>query len=347
MEKTAAEIASFLNGRVSGNGGVVIANVCGIDEADEGDLTFVANPKYLKKLKTTKASAILVSADIAAPGKNLIIVEDPYTALGKVLGLFYPEEKDFPGIHRQAFVEEGAVISEKAAIHPGAFIGRDAKIADGVIIYPGVFIGRDVSIGEDAVIYPNVSIYRKCIIGKRVILHAGVVVGSDGFGFTRPAVENFKIPQVGIVQIDDDVEIGANCTIDRATMGKTWIQRNVKIDNLVQIAHNVVIGENSVIAAQSGISGSAKLGRSVILGGQVGLVGHIQIGDNVMAAAQSGIHKDVPANQIVSGSPHMPHRKWLAAEACLPKLPEMRNTIATLTRRLEELEEKLLGKIQR
>jgi UDP-3-O-[3-hydroxymyristoyl] glucosamine N-acyltransferase len=341
VKKTVEEIATFLTGQVSGDTGVVIENVCGIDEAAEGDLTFVANPKYLKKLETTKASAILVSAQITAAGKNLIVVDDPYIAFGKVLGLFYPEEKDPPGIHPHAFVEEGAVISEKATIYPGVYIGRGAKIGHGAIIYPGVFIGRDVSVGEDTVIYPNVSIYRKCIIGKRVILHAGVVVGGDGFGFARPAVENFKIPQVGIVQIDDDVEIGANCTIDRAAMGKTWIQRNVKIDNLVQIAHNVVIGENSVIVAQTGISGSTKLGKSVILGGQVGLVGHIQIGDNVMVAAQSGIHKDVPANQIVSGSPHMPHREWLRVEACIPKLPEMRSAIATLTKRIEDLEKKL------
>ena len=190
----------------------------------------------------------------------------------------------------------------KPQFFPGLLSARGAKIGKGAVIYPGVFIGSNASIGEDSILYANVTVYHSCIIGKRVILHSGVVVGADGFGFASPGKDNTKIPQVGFVQIDDDVEIGANTTIDRATLGKTWIQRNVKIDNLVQIAHNVVIGENSVIAAQVGISGSTKLGKSVMVGGQAGMVGHINIGDNVMIAAGSGIHKDIKPGTIVAGA---------------------------------------------
>jgi len=195
-------------------------------------------------------------------------------------------------------------------------------------------------VGEDSILYPNVVVYKGCRIGRRVILHAGVIVGADGFGFANPGADNRKVPQVGIVQIDDDVEVGANTTIDRGTLGRTWIKRGVKIDNLVQIAHNVVVGKNSVIVAQVGISGSTKLGESVILGGQAGLVGHITVGDNAMVAAQSGVHDDVPAGQIVSGSPHMPHLNWLRTQVCLPKLPEMRKTVNSLLKRIEKLEEK-------
>lgn len=339
MKKTLSEIAAFLNGRVVGDGDVLIEHIRGIDEAGEGDLTFISNPKYLNKMETTNASGILVLAEAEeGTDKNLIIVNDPYTAFGKVIGLFYPEERDSPGIMEDAFIETGASISEEATVYPGVYVGRGTRIERGVVLYPGVYIGRHAVIDEDSILYPNVSVYRKCLIGKRVVLHAGVVIGSDGFGFSVPGRENIKIPQVGIVQIDDDVEIGANTTIDRGTLDKTWIQRGVKIDNLVQIGHNVVIGENSVIVAQVGISGSTKLGKGVILGGQAGLVGHITVGDHVMVGAQSGVHEDVPARQMVSGSPHMAHQKWLRVEACVSRLPEMRKTVASLLKRMEELE---------
>jgi UDP-3-O-[3-hydroxymyristoyl] glucosamine N-acyltransferase len=271
----------------------------------------------------------------------LIVVDDPYVSLGRLLAVFYPEEHGPIGIAREAFIQENAVVSEKATVHPGVYVGRRAKVGKGAVLYPGVFLGDDAFVGEDSVLYPRVTVYRRCLIGKRVILHAGVVIGGDGFGFALPGSENIKIPQVGIVQIDDDVEIGANSTIDRATMGRTWIQRGVKIDNLVQIAHNVVIGENSIIVAQVGISGSTHLGRGVILGGQAGIVGHIEIGDRAMVAAQAGVHDDVPAGHIVSGTPHRPHRDWLRIEACVTRLPEMRQTVKALAKRIEMLEAKL------
>ena len=340
VKKTLNEIAAWLGGNVIGNGKVLIERIRGIDEAGKGDLTFVANPKYLKKRKTTGASAILVASGAVCQGKNLLIVKEPYIALGRLLALFHPEEEEAGEIHPNAHIEAGAEVSLKAVIYPGVHICRGARIEDKAVLYPGVFIGRDAVVGEASILYPHVTIYRRCLIGRRVVLHAGVVVGSDGFGFARPGQDNVKIPQVGYVQIDDDVEIGANTTIDRGALGRTWIQRGVKIDNLVQIAHNVVIGECSVVVAQVGISGSTTLGKGVIIGGQAGLVGHIRIGDHAMIAAGSGVHKDVPAGQIVAGNPHMPHREWLKMEACRSKLPAMRETLATLQRRITALEEK-------
>jgi UDP-3-O-[3-hydroxymyristoyl] glucosamine N-acyltransferase len=213
-------------------------------------------------------------------------------------------------------------------------------VGDRVTLHPGVYVGSDVHLGDDTVLYPNATVLARCIIGKRVIIHSGTVVGSDGFGFAQDGNGHFKIPQVGIVQIDDDVEIGANCTIDRGTMGRTWIQRGVKIDNLVQVAHNVVVGEDSIIIAQVGISGSTKIGKNVILAGQVGVTGHLEIGDSVRVGAQSGIAKSIPAGQTVSGSPAIDHRDWLKNCNILSRLPELRKKIMDLEKGLASLEEK-------
>lgn len=346
MKMTLAEIAAFLGGTVIGSDDIIINDIRSIEEANQGDITFIASKKYLKKLKTTKASAILVFPQTAAEGKNLIVVSDPYIALGKLLALFYPLDHGRSGVSPDAYVEDGAIVSPEAIISPRAFISGGAKIGSGTIVYPGAFIGRNVSIGENSIIYANVTVYHSCIIGNRVTLHSGVVVGADGFGFASPGKENIKIPQVGFVQIDDDVEIGANTTIDRATLGKTWIQCNVKIDNLVQIAHNVVIGENSIIVAQVGISGSTKLGRSVMVGGQAGMVGHINIGDNVMIAAGSGIHRDIKPGEIVGGAMQMPYKEWLQVEACRSKLPEMRATLRDLVKKVDDLEKKFQKKVK-
>jgi UDP-3-O-[3-hydroxymyristoyl] glucosamine N-acyltransferase len=340
MEMTLKEIASFLGGAVMGADDTMINNIRPIEEAKEGDITFLANKKYLKKLNLTKASAIIAPPQTAAEGKNLIIVADPYAALGRLLTLFYPLEHGRSGVSTDAYIEQGAIVSPGATIFPRAFIGKGATIGTGVVIYPGVFIGSNALIGDDSILYANVTVYHSCIIGKRVILHSGVVVGADGFGFASPGKDNTKIPQVGIVQIDDDVEIGANSTIDRATMTKTWIQRNVKIDNLVQIAHNVVIGENSAIAAQVGISGSTNLGKSVLVGGQTGIAGWLNIGDNVTIAARSGLHRDVESHQTIGGAPPLPYQQWLKLEALKLKLPEMKKTIAELVKKVDSLQEK-------
>jgi len=346
VKKSINEIAGFLGGKVVGDGEILIESVRGIDEAGPGEIAFIANPQYGNKLNATRASAVLVSRDTESSGSNvnLIQVDDPYVSLGKLLTLYYPEDKEAPGVSAQAVIEEGAEVSPAATVYPGVYISRGARIDSGVVLHPGVFIGRDAVVGENSVLYPHVCVYRRCLIGKRVILHAGAVVGSDGFGFANPGRDNMKIPQIGIVQIDDDVEIGANTTIDRATLGRTWIQQGSKIDNLVQIAHNVVVGEKSVIVSQVGISGSTRLGKSVILGGQAGLVGHLEIGDFAMVGAQSGVHEDVPAKSVVSGSPCQPHRNWLRTVSCLPRVPEMRHLLNDLQKRMETLEKQSAAK---
>lgn len=344
MKQTVQEIAAYVGGVVHGDANALIERVQGIDEAGVGDLTFVANRKYRSRLKTTLATAILVSPGTEEPSRTLIVVADPYVAFGQVLALFHPREPERPGIHERAFVDRDARVSTEATVHPGATVSRSAEIAAGAVLHPGVYVGPEAVIGEKSVLHPNVVVYDHCLIGKRVILHAGVVVGSDGFGFARPGWENVKIPQVGIVQIDDDVEIGANTAVDRGTLGRTWIRKGAKIDNLVQIAHNVVIGENAIVVSQAGISGSTTVGRGVMIGGQAGLVGHIRVGDHAMVAARAGIHKDVPAATIVAGAPHMPHREWLRLSATIPKLPAMRQQLLELARKLEALEKKLEGR---
>ncbi len=232
-------------------------------------------------------------------------------------------------------------LGDEISIHPRVYVGDGAVLGDRVRLHGGVYIGAGALIGDDTVLYPNVTVLDRCIIGSRVIIHSGTVVGSDGFGFAQNGDCHFKIPQVGIVQIDDDVEIGANCTVDRATMGKTWIQRGVKIDNLVQVAHNVVVGENSVIIAQVGISGSTKVGKNVILAGQVGITGHLEIGDNVRVGAQSGVAKSIPAGQSVSGSPAIAHRDFLKNCQIISRLPELRKRIMSLEQRLAALEQEI------
>lgn len=340
VTKTLGEIAFFLGGRIIGNGDVPIRRIRAIDEAGEGDLTFLANPKYKKKMETTGASAILVAAETSCPGKNLLVVDEPYVALGRLLALFYPEDRREAGVSGKACIETGAQVSQEAVLYPGVHVCKGARVEREAVLHPGVFIGQDAVVGEASILYPRVTLYRRCLIGRRVVIHAGAVIGTDGFGYARPGKENLKIPQVGYVQIDDDVEIGANTTIDRGTLGRTWVQRGVKIDNLVQIAHNVVIGEYSVVVAQVGISGSTHLGRGVVVGGQAGLVGHIRIGDHAMIAAGSGVHKDVAPGRVVAGKPHMPHGDWLKMEACRSKLPAMRETLAALLRRVAALEER-------
>lgn len=340
MTKTLSEIALFLGGRIVGNGNVLITRIRAIEEAGDGDLTFLANPKYRKKLETTGASAVVVASETSCPGKNLLVVDEPYVALSRLLTLFHPEDRREAGVSGKACIEAGAQVSPAAAVYPGVHVCRGAQVARGAVLYPGVFIGPDAVVGENSILYPQVTLYRRCLIGRRVVVHAGAVIGAEGFGYARPGKENLKIPQIGYVQIDDDVEIGANATIDRGTLGRTWVQRGVKIDNLVQIAHNVVIGEYSVVVAQVGISGSTHLGRGVVVGGQAGLVGHIRIGDHAMIAAGSGVHKDVAPGRIVAGKPHMPHGDWLKMEACRSKLPAMRETLSALQRRVDRLEEK-------
>ena len=341
MKKKLKELGQWVNGTVIGDGEIEISGVSAIDEAQTGEITFIANPKYLPKLDETHASAVIVSKEVTRGEKPLLSVANPYLAFAKILTLFSKNPYQPKGIDPKAWIAPTARLGKDLTLFPFVYIGDHCSIGDRVTLFPGVYIGEDSSIGEGSILYPNVSVYPGTVIGKQVILHSGVVVGSDGFGYVKEGKKNVKIPQVGRVEIEDDVEIGANTTIDRATLGKTIIRRGVKIDNLVQVAHNVTLGEDSIIVAQVGIAGSTKIGSNVILAGQVGVADNIEIGDNVMVGAQSGVGHNLPANQAFSGTPSIPHREWLRAATLFQKLPEMRKTLIEIEKRLKKIEEAL------
>lgn len=342
MRKTLKEIASLIEGEVVGDSSIVISGVAGIKEAREGDITFLANPKYLSLVDKTLASAIITSRDCKDVHKPSIRTENPSLAFAKIIVSFAPAEVTHPkGIHKTAILGKDVSLGKAVAIGPYAVIEDGVSIGENSIIYAGCFIGSHTRIGRQALIYPNVSIRERIIIGERVIIHSGTVIGSDGFGFATIKGLHHKIPQIGIVEICDDVEIGANVTIDRARFDKTVIGKGTKIDNLVQIAHNVVIGENSIIVAQAGISGSTIIGNNVTIAGQAGLVGHITVGDNAILAAQAGITKSVPADTMVSGYPAREHGKARQVNACVQNLPRLYEEIRQLKKKIEELEAKL------
>ena len=337
-----ADIAKFLNCELIGNEDVEIKRVAEIQSAVDGDITFIANPKYEKFFDTTKASAVIVGKNFAKRRDDLsiLLVDDPYFAFVKVLKLLNPPVELLPpGIHPTAVVSESAVLGKNVRIGANAVIGERVRIGNNTTIMPGVVIGDDVEIGNDVLIYPNVTIYHKCKIGNRVIIHSGTVIGSDGFGFApRPDGSYEKIPQVGIVVIEDDVEIGSNCSIDRATLGETVIKRGAKLDNLIQIAHNVVIGENTVIAAQTGIAGSTKIGRNCVLAGQVGIVGHIEIADRTTIAAQSGVSKSITEpGKVYFGYPAREHSVALRIEGAIRQLPDLIKEFRDLKSKIEKL----------
>lgn len=331
------DLAQFVGGEVAGNGEILISGVAPIEEAREGEITFLANPRYATYIKDTKASAIIAMDPI--PGVTTLVVNNPYLAFATILSLFHPPERPEPGIHPTAVISPTARLGRDVVIYPYVYVGEDVRIGDRVILYPGVFIGNRVDIGEDSIIYPNVSVREGCRIGRRVVIHCNSVIGSDGFGYARDGQRHVKVPQVGIVRIEDDVEIGACVTIDRATMGETVIGKGTKIDNLVQIAHNVEIGSDTIIVAQVGIAGSTKIGKRVTLAGQVGVVGHVTIGDDCMVGAQSGVAKDLPPGSAFSGSPSIPHREWLKVQALLPKLPKLKGEVEKLKKDMEEIKE--------
>ncbi len=339
MKKKLNELAAWVQGSITGDGEVEIHGVAPIEDAKEGELTFIANPKYLPRLAETRASAVIVSPEVTSSEKTLLRVKSPYLAFAKILTLFSQKPYQAGGINPNAWVSPTAQLGKDLTVFPFVTIGDGCRIGDRVTLYPGVCVGDHSSIGDDSILHPNVSVYPGMVIGQRVILHSGVVVGSDGFGYAKEGRKNIKIPQVGKVIIEDDVEVGANTSIDRGALGNTVIRRGVKIDNLVQIAHTVLIGEDSIIVAQVGISGSTKIGSNVTLAGQVGLAGHIQIGDNVQVGAQSGVGQDLPPNQAYSGSPAIPHREWLRMAMSLPKVPEMRRTLTAIEKRLTQIEE--------
>ena len=339
MRKSLAELATFVGGIVSGDGDRMISDAAPFEEAGPDTITLARSAKFLNQISEVNAGAIIVPEGFECPEKNLLQVSNPYAVFARIITIFHPAEKLPIGVHSSVISGEELTLGADAAIGPGVVIGNKVRIGKRATIYPGVVIGDHVTIGDDVRLYPNVTLLERCRIGHRVTIHAGSVIGSDGFGFAPDGEGYQKIPHTGIVQIDDDVEIGASNTIDRGTFGKTLIERGVKTDNLVHIAHNVTVGENTVLVAQVGISGSTTIGRHVVLAGQVGVAGHIHIGDRVMVAGQSGIHSNIPEGQIVSGSPTMPHKTFLKVQSIIPRLPELRKKISALEKRLRRLED--------
>lgn len=332
------ELATIVGGEVEGDAEVEIHGVAGIREARAGEITFVANPKYEEFMATTAASAVIASPQMAS-SKPVIRIQNPYFAFLQVLNLFAEDAAvRYPGgIHETAVIDPSAELGEDVGVGPFCQIGRGVSIGPRSTVLAGTFIGDDVEIGEDCLIYPNVTIRERCSLGDRVILQPGVVVGADGFGFAKEGKTHHKVPQIGRVVLEDDVEIGANSCVDRATTGETRVKKGSKVDNLVQIAHNVVIGEDSVIAAQAGISGSTELGRGVVLAGQAGLVGHITLGNGAVVGAQGGVTKSVPPNTTVSGYPAREHSKARRLWAHTAMLPELFKRVRELEAELERL----------
>jgi UDP-3-O-[3-hydroxymyristoyl] glucosamine N-acyltransferase len=345
MEFTAATIAGFLNGEVDGNPSVKVNTVAKIEEGHVGALSFLANPKYEHYIYSTRSSVVLVNKEFVPTEKiiaTLIRVPDAYKAFASLLTLVEQSRPKKTGIHSTAVIESSAIIGKDVYIGANAYIGENCFVGDGCKIYPQVFIGDNSKVGKNSIINPNVTIYHECVIGNNCIVHAGTVIGSDGFGFAPQSETEFmKIPQIGNVIIEDDVEIGANVAIDRATMGSTIIKKGVKIDNLVQIGHNVEIGENTVMAGQTGIAGSTKIGKNCMLAGQVGIAGHIKIADGTKIGAQAGILGDIKEeNTIILGSPAFDYKQFFKSTVVFKKLPELKTRLDRIEKEIESLKGK-------
>lgn len=336
--RTLAQLAEMVDGELLGDPTVTVGGVAELDAAAPDDIVFITKPAMVELLTASRAAAVIVPLGVDAPGKPAIRVRDPYLAVAVIHQWFVAEPFVAAGVHPAAHVGEGCLVPSQVCIEPLAVLGNRVQLGERVVIHSGVVVGDDVMIGDDTVLHANVSVRSGCRIGRRVIIHDGAVVGSDGFGYATDSQGNhFKRPQVGIVQIDDDVEIGANACIDRATFGTTWVKRGAKIDNLVQIGHNVVVGESTILVGQVGIAGSTKLGRNVVMGGQAGTAGHIELGDGVMVAGKSGVHNSQAAGAVVAGIPAIPHRQWLRVSAALAKLPELAKAVRALEKKFEKL----------
>ena len=342
MKFTLREIADLVKGELIGDPDTIVTGISGIKEAKKGDITFLANPKYSSLMQTTQATAVITSRDAVNASKPLIKTDNPSVAFTTIVGLAAPNNIRHPeGIHPTAIISPKAKLGNNVSVGAYAIIEDEVIIGDGTVIYGGCYIGNRGRLGQDCLIHPHVSIRERIEIANRVIIHSGAVIGSDGFGFAMVRGIQKKIPQIGTVSIEDDVEIGANVTIDRARFDKTVIGKGTKIDNLVQIAHNVITGQNCIVVAQAGVSGSTVLGEKVILAGQAGIVGHIKIGDGAVVAAQAGVTKSIPAKTKVSGYPAKPHSEAKRVNACLQRLPELYRKIKDLEDKVKELEVKL------
>lgn len=345
MQFTAEIISGFIGGTLEGNSQAVVNNVAKIEQAQAGDLVFLSNPKYEEHLYLTGATIAIVNSDFKAQhpipeGLTLLRVEDAYKAFASLLELYVANKPQKSGVSKLASIHESVQLGEGVYVGDYAVIEQGSVIGDGAQVWAQVYVGDNVTVGGGTKLYPGVKVYEDCVIGKDVIIHGGTIIGSDGFGFAPTDDGSFKkIPQIGNVVIEDAVEIGANCTIDRATMGSTVIKRGVKLDNLIQIAHNVVIGEDTVMASQCGIAGSTKIGRGVMMGGQVGVVGHLTIADGVKIGSQSGIPVNVTKpGTIMFGSPALPGMDGHRVNAAIKKLPELLKQVAQLTKQVKALQ---------
>lgn len=346
MQISLAEIARLTGGTLEGDADKLISGAAPFDDAEADEITWAGKAKFLKKIDATGAGAVIVPADFFYPECNIIRADNPELAFARVMEHLYPAPEPGNGVSSDASIGNGFCCGRDVFVAPGVVIGDRVVVGDRVTIHPNAVLGDQVTMGDDVVICPNVTILERCIIGSRVRINAGTVIGSDGFGFAPDGEKYHKIPQIGIVQIDDDVEIGAGNTIDRAAFGRTRICRGVKTDNLVHVAHNVTVGENSILVAQVGIAGSTSLGKHVILAGQAGISGHIDIGDNAVVGPQSGIARSIAPGRVVSGSPEMPHAQWLRVQRTIPKLPELIKTVSKMGKRLDEIEKKYLNRVE-
>ncbi len=332
------DIAKLLNAELVGDSDLVVTGFAPLSTAGPSDLSFLDNEKYVDEFHKTQAGIVIVAPTVAPEGRRVIRAPNPYAAFAQVLQAFAPSAPcPFEGVSPEAFVDRTAILADGVCIGPGVYVGPKSTIGRGTQLWPGVSIGPGCTVGEDCQLYPNVVVYHDCEVGDRVILHAGCAVGGDGFGFAPDGERYLKIPQIGNVVIEDDVEIGSNSTIDRAALGTTRIGKGTKIDNLVMVAHNCEVGENSILIAQVGVSGSTLLGKHVVLAGQVGVCGHVKIGDFARIGAQSGVTKSVPDGQEFLGAPAIPVSEFKRLQAHIRKLPELRDKIKQLEAKLAEL----------
>lgn len=333
-----ADLADRLDAEVVGDGERLIEGIRPLDQAGPEHLSFLHNPKYVDQAASSRAGAILVHDAAVLPGRNLLVCAEPYLAVARALELFHPRPKPAPGVHSTAVVGDDLTLGDGASIGPTAVVGRGVTIGPGAAIGPGCVIGDGVAIGADSVLHPRVVVEDGCRIGARCILQAGVVIGSDGYGFATVDGIHHKVPQVGIVVIEDDVEIQANTTIDRATMGTTRIGRGTKVDNLVQLAHNVQVGEHCLLVAQSGVSGSTRIGNHSIMAGQSGAAGHLELGDRTTLTARAAAMKSFPDGGVLSGFPARPQNEWLRTQAAIGRIAALRKKLRELESRIGELE---------
>jgi len=344
---TLAELAARVGGVVEGDGSLRIERVQGLEDAGPGDLSFLANRKYRRAFEESRAAAVIVGPNEAVPsGRTVVRAPDPYLAFAKASTAFHPPPQAAPEMAREAVVHPSARVHPSAQVMPLAFVGQGAEVGARTVLYPGVFVGADARVGDDCILYPNTVVREGCLVGHRCILQPGCVVGSDGFGFAfdmegegGSGPRHYKLPQAGIAVIEDDVELGANTCVDRATLGRTVVGRGSKLDNLVQVAHNVRLGPLCLLAGQVGIAGSTRIGMGAIFGGQSGAIGHLDIGDGVRVGAQSGVLGDMPAGETCTGYPAVPQAEWLRAVTAVRRLPELLKRVRELEKEIARLKE--------